>query len=192
MRAEVRRNVPSREVIMEITSKIRRLAATTLTLYLLLLVWIIALKCNMKDAILGAKLYNQLFTLAERFEIYLSYFAKTDFKDGVVNVLFFIPLGMLLPFFQNKLFWIKTVLLCFLISAGFEVLQIVNCYGAFTYIDIINNTLGGMIGAFIYLFLHKKVKEKPLAVTFSVLIAGLIPMLIAAAINTVRCIEYYL
>ena len=100
----MRRNVSSCEVIMETTSKIRRLAATTLTLYLLLLVWIIALKCNMKDAILGAKLYNQLFTLAERFEIYLSYFAKTDFKDGAVNVLFFIPLGMLLPFFQKKLF----------------------------------------------------------------------------------------
>ena len=177
---------------METTSKIRRLAATTLTLYLLLLVWVIALKCNMKEAILGARVYNQLFTVAERFEIYLSYFAKTDFRDGAVNVLFFIPLGMLLPFFQKKLFWIKTVFLCFLISAGFEVLQIVNGFGAFTYIDIINNTAGGIIGAFIYLFLHKKVKEKPLAVTFSVLIAGLIPTLIAATINTVRHIEYYL
>lgn len=186
------RNVSSREVIMETTSKIRRLAATTLTLYLLLLVWIIALKCNMKEAILGARVYNQLFTVAERFEIYLSYFAKTDFRDGAVNVLLFIPLGMLLPFVQKKLFWIKTVFLCFLISAGFEVLQIVNGFGAFTYIDIINNTAGGIIGASIYLFLHKRVKEKPLDVTFSVLIAGLIPTLIAATINTVRHIEYYL
>ncbi len=151
---------------METTSKIRRLAATTLTLYLLLLVWIIALKCNMKEAILGARVYNQLFTVAERFEIYLSYFAKTDFRDGAVNVLLFIPLGMLLPFFQKKLFWIKTVLLCFLISAGFEVLQIVNGFGAFTYIDIINNTAGGSSGPLSISFCTKKLRKSRLPLPF--------------------------
>ena len=66
---------------MSITRKTRRLVKITLLLYVLLLVWIIALKCNLKDAILGAKEYNQLFTVGERFEIYLSYFAKTDPKD---------------------------------------------------------------------------------------------------------------
>ena len=159
---------------------------------MLLLFWIIALKCNMKDAILGAKLYNQLFTLAERFEIYLSYFAKTDFKDGAVNVLIFIPLGMMMPFLIQKRAFFKTVFFCFLISAGFEILQIVNGIGAFTYIDIINNTAGGILGAIIYLLLHKKAKEKPLAFTFAILILLQIPILIAAVINTVVHIEYYL
>jgi glycopeptide antibiotics resistance protein len=159
---------------------------------MLLLFWIIALKCNMKDAILDAKIYNNWFTLAERFEMYLSYFAKTDFKDGAVNVLVFIPLGMLMPFLMRKCAVLKTMLLCFFISAGFEVLQIINCIGAFTYIDIINNTAGGIIGAIIYLLLHKKVKEKPLTVAFTVLISILIPTLIAASVNTVLHMDYYL
>lgn len=177
---------------METTKKVRRLCSITFILYMLLLVWIIALKCNMREAILGAKIYNQMFTLAERFEIYLSYFAKTDFKDGAVNVLVFIPLGMMMPFLIQKCVFIKTVFYCLVISAGFEVLQIVNCIGAFTYIDIINNTMGSIIGTIVYFLLHKKAKEKPLAITFVILISLLIPTLIAAAMNTWVHIDYYL
>lgn len=177
---------------MEMTKKVRRLCSVTFILYMLLLVWIIALKCNMREAILGAKIYNQMFTLAERFEIYLSYFAKTDFKDGAVNVLVFIPLGMMMPFLIQKCAFIKTVFYCLVISAGFEILQIVNCIGAFTYIDIINNTIGGIIGTIIYFLLHKNAKEKPLAITFVILILLLIPTLIAAAMNTWAHIDYYL
>ena len=139
---------------MKTTKKIHHLCSVTFILYILLLVWIIALKCNMKDAILGAKIYNQWFTLAERFEMYLSYFAKTDFKDGAVNVLLFIPLGMMMPFLIEKRAYVKTVFICFLISVGFEISQILNCIGAFTYIDIINNTAGSIIGAMIHLLLH--------------------------------------
>ena len=177
---------------METTKKIRRLCSITFILYILLLVWIIALKCNMKDAIIDAKIYNRWFTLAERFEMYLSYFAKTDPKDAAVNVIVFVPLGMMMPFLIQKCAFAKTVFYCFLISTGFEILQIVNCIGAFTYIDIINNTIGGIIGAIIYLLLHKKIKERPLAITFVILILLLIPTLIVAAMNTWAHIDYYL
>ncbi|MBO5930826.1 MAG: VanZ family protein [Clostridia bacterium] len=177
---------------MEKTNKIQRLARVAFALYMLLLVWIIALKCNMRNAILDAKIYNRWFTLAERFEMCLSCFAKTDFEDGAVNVLVFIPLGMLMPFLMRKCAVLKTMVLCFFISTGFEILQIINCIGAFTYIDIINNTAGGIIGAIVYLLLHKKVKEKPLGVAFTVLISILIPTLIAAAVNTVLHVDYYL
>lgn len=146
----------------------------------------------MKDAILDAKIYNQWFTLAERFKMSFSCFAKTDFKDGAANVLLFIPLGMMMPVFMGKRAYVKTIFLCFIISVGFEVLQILNCIGAFTYIDIINNTAGGVVGAIIHFLLHKHVKEKPLAIGFRILIALLIPTLIIAAVNTVVHIDYYL
>ena len=133
-----------------------------------------------------------MFTLTERFELYLSYFAKTDFEDGAVNVLFFVPLGMLMPFLIRKCAFVKTVFYCFLISAGFEVLQIINCVGAFTYIDIINNTAGALLGALVHRLLRPHAKERPLEITFVVLIFVLIPTLIAATINTIGHIEYYL
>jgi glycopeptide antibiotics resistance protein len=177
---------------MELTPKTRRLTATTFTLYFLLLVWIIAFKCNMKDAVLDAKIFNRDFTLEERFAFQLSQFSKTNWEDGVLNILFFLPLGLLMPLFSNKHTYVKTVLLCFLISAGFELLQIVNAIGRFTYIDIINNTVGGAIGSWICFLLRKKVREKSLANTFAVLIVILLPALIAAIVNTIVHIEYYL
>ena len=177
---------------MELTKKTRQLAAITLTLYAFLLVWIIAFKCNMKDAVLDAKIFNRDFTLEERFAFQLSQFSKTNWEDGILNILFFLPLGLLTPLFTNKHTYLKTVLLCFLVSAGFEFLQILDTIGRFTYIDIINNTLGGAIGAGIYFLLQKKVKEKPLAIALTVLIVILLPALIAATVNTVIHIEYYL
>ena len=177
---------------MKPSNKIRRLATVTLLLYMLLLVWIIAFKCNMRLAVLDAKIFNQRFTLGERFVMQLSRFAKTDLQDGVVNILFFIPLGMLMPFVIKKHACAKTMLFCFFISAGFEVLQILNCIGAFTYIDIINNTVGGIIGALLYLVLQKKAKERPVEIILKILIALLIPVLIVAAANTILHIDYYL
>lgn len=177
---------------MELTKKTRRLAAITLILYILLLVWIIAFKCNMEDAVLDAKIFNRDFTLRERFVFQLSQFSTTPWEDGVLNILFFLPLGLLMPLFFNKHACLKTVWICFLISTGFELLQIFNCIGRFTYIDIINNTVGGMIGASAHFLLRKKAKEKSIANTLTVLICLMIPMLIAAIINTVIHIEYYL
>ena len=177
---------------MKITKKIHTLSIIVFILYMLLLVWIIALKCNMRLAILDAKIYNRMFTLTERFEMYLSYFAKTDFEDGAVNVLVFIPLGLLFPFLFKKHIYSKTILFGFLMSAAFEILQIINCIGAFTYIDIINNTAGALLGAILHRLLRPHAKERPLEITFVVLIFILIPTLIAATLNTIAHIEYYL
>ena len=177
---------------MKITKKIRVFSVIVLVLYMLLLVWVIALKCNMREAILDAKIYNQRFTIAERFEMFLTRFAKADFEDGAVNVLLFVPLGMLMPFLPQKHTYGKTILFAFLVSTAFEILQIINCIGAFTYIDIINNTAGGILGAFLHRLLRPHAKERPLEITFGVLISILIPTLIVAAINTITHIEFYL
>lgn len=177
---------------MELTKKTRQLAVVIFTLYILLLVWIIAFKCNMKDAILDAKIFNRDFTLGERFVFQLSQFSKTPWEDGVLNILFFLPLGLLMPLFSNKHTYVKTVLFCFLLSTVFELLQILNAIGRFTYIDIINNTFGGIFGAGLHFLLRKKAKEKPIANTLIVLIFLLAPTLIAAIINTIIHIEYYL
>ena len=180
------------EVIMEITKKARQLSVVAFVLYFLLLIWIIALKCNMQNAILDAKIFNRDFTLAERVEMQLGRFSNTDFEDGILNILFFVPLGLTMPFLANKHACVKTVLFCFLISAGFEFLQLFNCIGRFTYIDIINNTIGGITGALMHLWLRPRAKEKPLEVVLIILNVILTVMCIAATANTIVHIEYYL
>ena len=180
------------EVIMETTKKNRPLCSFTFVLYILVLFWAIALKCNMRDAVLDAKIYNQDFTLAERFQRHVLTFSKTDFEDAVSNVLLFIPFGMAIPFMISKRVSISTVLYCCLASFGFELLQLFNCIGRFTYIDIIHNTAGGIIGLLLYFLFRRIAKEKPLKITFIILICILVPMVIAATANTIIHIDYYL
>lgn len=185
-------NISSCEVVMKETNKIRPLCSVTFVLYLLVLFWAIALKCNMQDAVLDAKMYNQDFTLAERFQRHVLTFSKTYFEDAVLNVLVFIPFGMAMPFMISKRVYISTAFYCCLISIGFELLQLFNCIGRFTYIDIIHNTAGGIIGLLIYFLFHRIVREKPLKIAFIILICILVPMVIAATANTIIHIDYYL
>ena len=68
----------------------------SLIFYLLVLIWIISLKMNMKDAVFGCMDYFKQFTLQERFKISLSTFrlSKIIFDaDFLVNICFFMPLG---------------------------------------------------------------------------------------------------
>lgn len=177
---------------MQITRKILRLAKITFVLYMLLLFWVIALKCNMPVSISDTKAMNAGTTLLERFQRYLSYRSfKSSWEDSVVNVLLFVPGGMLLPFLFQKSPYSKSILTTFLLAVGFEVLQIVSCIGMFTYVDIINNSLGGIIGTVIHFFLRKIAKEKPLSITFYVLCFTMLVVLAYATYNTIIHIEMY-
>lgn len=178
---------------MTYSQKTVKLAKITLILSMLLLFWIIALKCNMPAPISDTRAMNEGTTLAERFERYLSYKTfSSSLTDTVANILLTLPIGMLLPFVFTKRPYLLSCLLSFLIAVGFEVFQIISCIGMFTYIDIINNTLGGLLGVLTHFFLRKIVREKPLNAIFSFLIVGISLALVFATVNTIVHIELYI
>ena len=178
---------------MVLTKKIKRLALITFILYMLVLFWIIALKCNMKVPISDTRAMNAGKTLAERFDLYLRLkTVRSDAADSLVNIILFIPVGMLLPFFMRKLKYAKTVIIGFLMTVGFEVLQIITCFGMFTYADLIHNTAGAAIGALIHFLLLKIAKEKPLTITFYILFAILGITTLIGYINTAINIGIYI
>ena len=180
-------------VFMEITKKIKTQALITFILYMLVLFWIIILKCNMKVPISDTRALNEGKDLWQRFSEYLvTKTVKTDFKDSVVNVILFLPVGMLLPFFFKKWKYLKTCAIGFLITAFLEIFQIISCYGWFTYADIIHNTAGAAIGALIHFLLLKIAKEKPLSITFYVLFAVLGATTLIGYVNTVINIGIYI
>lgn len=75
-----------------------------------------------------------------------------------LNILVFIPLGIM---FRSMLFdreSINTILLVFIFSVIIETLQYILSIGIFDITDIINNTLGGFFGVLIY---NAIVKNKP-------------------------------
>ena len=71
-------------------------------------------------------------------------------EEIILNILLYVPLGFVLRSFspKNKL-W-QCVLISFLISLSTEIMQLVLRLGLYEIDDIINNTLGGMLGAILY------------------------------------------
>lgn len=65
------------------------------------------------------------------------------------NTIVFIPLGFFIGYLYGKTF-IKTILICFLISLFFESFQLVTNLGSFDVDDIILNVSSCVVGYFIY------------------------------------------
>lgn len=80
-------------------------------------------------------------------------FSVTSWRNIILNICMFIPLGVLLPmafpFFRS--FW-KTYLAGFVITILIEGMQLVLNRGMFELDDLLNNTVGTMIGYGIYVF----------------------------------------
>lgn len=73
-----------------------------------------------------------------------------DFKNTILNILLFVPLGILLPFLWKKYNTLKaTLMFGFGMSLSIEILQILT-YRATDINDIIANTLGAVLGYFIF------------------------------------------
>ena len=169
------------------------LAHITFVLYMLLLFWVISLKCNMAVTISDTKIINAGTTVWERFQKYLSYNSfSAGWKDSVVNIIMFIPVGLLLPFVIKKHSYFNSIIWGMLISTAFEVLQIISCIGMFTYIDIINNTVGALIGVVLHSIFKRNAKEKPLAIAFVIHILFISAILVYATLNTINNIHLYL
>ena len=74
----------------------------------------------------------------------------TDLKNTLLNILLFVPLGILLPFLWKRYKTLKsTCLFGFCLSLSIEVLQIFT-YRATDVNDIIANTLGTLLGYLLF------------------------------------------
>ena len=76
-----------------------------------------------------------------------------------MNVVIFVPLGMYVGILFKRWITLKKLFLFFLISLICEVLQYILNIGASDITDIINNTLGGLIGLMIFNGIEKVFKN---------------------------------
>ena len=83
---------------------------------------------------------------------------KWAYQGIILNILLFVPFGYLLPFFTGEAdYWWKIMLFGLCFSLFIEMLQLVTRLGMFDTDDLINNTLGALIGYGLY----KGVLRKP-------------------------------
>ena len=73
-----------------------------------------------------------------------------DFKNTILNIILFIPIGIMLPFLWKKYNSLRaTLIFGFCMSLAIELLQILT-YRATDINDLIANTLGAVVGYFVF------------------------------------------
>lgn len=73
-----------------------------------------------------------------------------DFKNTILNIILFVPLGIMLPFIWKKYNTLKaTLIFGFMMSLSIELLQLFT-YRATDINDLIANTLGTVLGYFLF------------------------------------------
>lgn len=182
-------------------TKLQKYALATFITYLLVLIWVISLKCNMEWPVFMSRLSMGSMTLAERAEWSFCHFRFNEdgpiyspaaIEDMVVNVILFLAVGMLLPMILEKRKYVATPLVAFGLSLTFELVQFFSTVGGFAYIDLITNTLGAILGMII-IHLLLKVINPPLATKIlAVVEVAFIAIVIYGTINTVNNIHIYL
>ena len=132
----------------ELTSQV---TTALLIIYLLITFWIIVLKMNVPMTYKAdAKIINlipyQASTILN---------GSVSYVEILLNVVIFIPFGLYAnPLFRSSSF-LQKVGLFFFFSLLFELTQYFLGIGALDSTDILNNTLGGVIGLWIYRGIEK-------------------------------------
>ena len=176
---------------MTVTKELKKYAKILFGIYLFCLFWIVILKCNLRQGVLECRYTWYKIPLNERMRYFLGRFDTTDFKEALINVFIFTPVGLISPLIRVKKPILTSAILGFSISLFAEMFQLITCVGGFTYIDIINNTLGAVIGTMICVLLLKIVNEKQAkiillsAIVFGVCVSAF------AIVNTIINIDIY-
>ena len=177
---------------MQLNKSIKNTAIITFSLYMLCLLWVVILKCNLRAGVLDSRYFMSQMTFWERTVLCAGNFLKTDAPDAIVNIFIFIPLGLALPFIVEKNTYLISALTGTAVSLAVELTQLTFCIGCFTYIDIINNSLGAFFGVMLHFSLSKMISERWQNASLRAASAIAIALLIFATVNTIKNIDIYL
>ena len=102
------------------------------------------------------------------------------------NILLFIPLGIFLRMYKKtEKFW-KYIAAIFTVSLTFEVLQYILGVGRTDIDDLIYNTIGGILGVFIYKALFKILRGEERAKTSIIIFAVIFSGILLYILSTIK------
>lgn len=175
--------------------------------YFILLIWVVVFKCNYNSSMIKTYSYFSEMNLEERFKFFLvpfnDYFIEpftqtrmNTFKDDILNIAIFIPLGLYVSYFIKNKKFLKTLGIAFALSVAFEMFQLFSLVGAFASKDLITNVLGAILGYLIFRLIYKKnngvIRLTILNVLSIFVVITFVPIAIFAIVNTIQDIEIYI
>ena len=171
--------------------------------YMAFSLWVIIFKCNWIDDMLfthdiikNFSFYQRVMNLAELegviYSIKNCMFFDRRLLEPFLNVVIFVPIGLYLAFFLKNNRSFNTFVISFAMSFSFEMIQLVTLIGGFSYLDLLTNTLGGIIGYYIYKLIYREKNIRGLNIASIIMILLFVPIVVFAAINTLINIEIYI
>ena len=192
-------------VKLEHPKTLHRLSVVLFGLYAWLLVWVIALKCNLIAPVTDNYYKFGDWTWAQKWqfvgESFKALFVENEWgnvfldrRQDLLNVVVYIPFGLYVAYFakKRKLLWVAV--LSFVTSACFEMFQLISLIGCFVAIDLVTNTLGGLIGWALFKLVQKSVTKYPKgwSIASIVVIVLALPIAIYALVGTIQMLDVYL
>lgn len=158
----------------------KRVTSILFIVYFLLLTWIIVFKMELSMSNLVAERSINFIPFKESAIVN----GRISFSKIINNAIVFIPVGVFTAMLADNLKFIKMAAVPFGISLFYEITQYIFAVGACDITDLINNTLGGIVGILIFKLRRKVLGDKAYKVVniFSIMCVVLIVIMIGALI----------
>lgn len=158
----------------------KRVTSILFIVYFLLLTWIIVFKMELSMSNLVAERSINFIPFKESAIVN----GRISFSEIINNAIVFIPVGVFTAMLADNLKFIKMAAVPFGISLFYEITQYIFAVGACDITDLINNTLGGIVGILIFKLRRKVLGDKAFKVVniFSIMCVVLIVIMIGALI----------
>ena len=187
---------------MEQRRLFNNLIKISLIVYVLAVLFGIVLKSIMPNDLIANYDFLSTMTIKERIirGLRIFEFYKIEYELGIIkrtiildllNMIVFIPFGILVThFFKKKRILISTVI-TFIFSLFIEIFQLLTIIGAFMLNDLIINIIGGVIGSIIYVYVTRSEKYKIYNILLIIFVSIMSIISIYLIINFVSNINIY-
>lgn len=185
---------------MKSENTFNKLIKISLILYILFILYAIVLKSIMPTDLIDNYKFLSTMDLSTRFirglkiiefyeiEYSLGIIKKTIILD-ILNMIIFIPFGILITHYIKKYKVLNIILISLLISIIIELFQLFTLIGAFMLNDLIINVLGGLIGSIIYILVTNGKRYfiyNVLLIVFSIIISVVLVYLLFMFITNIN------
>ena len=162
----------------------RKMTKILFIIYVIILTWVILFKMQTDFSVMFQMRFRSINLIPFQGSVIVN--GKVELSEIILNIVAFLPVGIYVAMLKEDWNIIQKAAPAFFISLAFEAAQYMFGIGASDITDLLGNTLGGVIGIFVYFLLSKMFKKNAmkivniLACIGTVLLTGLLALLIIA------------
>ena len=171
--------------------------------YMIIFIWIVIFKCGFVDDLKIKHQIQSRLSLCERiintgeiknliYRIQIGEYFHRGILEPFLNIIIFIPVGIYITFFQKEKRIFNTYITSVVISLAIELTQLATMIGGFSFLDLVTNVAGGLIGCLIYHIIYDDKRIRVLNIASIVSSIFMVSIALFAIYNTIINIQFYI